>query len=290
MTELERRIKAKIPGPDTGIEVRHTMCDICSPGMHCGINAYIKDGKVIKIEGIDGHPSNDGRLCTKGMANREYIYREDRIKTPLRRVGKRGEGRFEPISWEEAYAEIAKGLNRCKEKYGAESVAFYSGYSKWYRQMLRRLAYAFGSPNYGCESSACYTAAFMAWKVAAGEQGNPDMGHSDLFLGWAFNPFYSSYMGAHSAMKLKEKGLKFLIVDTRRTPATEKLADLFLQPKTGTDGALAHAIANVLIENDWIDRPYIDRYVYGFEEYAAYVKQFNEGNIQSITGGGQADP
>ena len=92
------------------------------------------------------------------------------------------------------------------------------------------------------------------------------MGNSDLFLGWAFNPFYSSYMGAHSAMKLKEKGLKFLIVDTRRTPATEKLADLFLQPKTGTDGALAHAIANVLIENDWIDRPYIDRYVYGFEE------------------------
>ena len=71
MTELERKIKAKIPGPDTGIEVRHTICDICSPGMHCGINAYIKDGKVIKIEGIDGHPSNDGRLCTKGLSNRQ---------------------------------------------------------------------------------------------------------------------------------------------------------------------------------------------------------------------------
>lgn len=284
MTELERRIKAKIPGADTGIEVRHTMCDICSPGMHCGVNAYIKDGKVIKIEGIDGHPSNDGRLCTKGMANREYIYREDRIKTPLKRVGKRGEGKFEPISWEEAYAQIAKGLNSCKEKYGAESVAFYSGYSKWYRQMLRRLAYAFGSPNYGAESSACYTAAFMAWKVAAGEQGSPDMGNSDLFLGWAFNPFYSSYMGANRAMELKEKGLKFLIVDTRRTPTTEKLADLFLQPKTGTDGALAHAIANVLIENGWIDRPYIDAYVYGFEEYAEYVKQFNAENIEDITG------
>lgn len=284
MTELERRIKAKIPGADTGIEVRHTMCDICSPGMHCGINAYIKDGRVIKIEGIDGHPSNDGRLCTKGMANREYIYREDRIKTPLKRIGKRGEGKFEPISWDEAYAEIARGLNSCKEAYGAESVAFYSGYSKWYRQLLRRLAYAFGSPNYGCESSACYTAAFMAWKVAAGEQGNPDMGNSDLFLGWAFNPFYSSYMGANRAMALKEKGLKFLIVDTRRTPATEKLADLFLQPRTGTDGALAHAIANVLIEKGWIDRPYIDQYVYGFEEYAEYVKQFNEENTESITG------
>ena len=284
MTELERRIKAKIPGADTGIEVRHTMCDICSPGMHCGINAYIKDGKVIKIEGLDGHPSNDGRLCTKGMANREYVYREDRILHPLKRVGKRGEGKFEPITWEEAYGAIVEKLNACKEKYGTKSVAFYAGYSKWFRQMFRRFAYAFGSPNYGCESSSCYTAAFMAWKCAAGEQGNPDWENSDLFLGWAYNPFYSSYMEAKRAMELKEKGLKFLVVDVRKTPTTEKLADLVLQPKSGTDGALAHAIANVLIENGWIDRPYIDRYVYGFDEYAEYVKNFNASNIEEITG------
>lgn len=284
MTESERRIKAKIPGKDTGIEVRRTMCDICSPGMHCGINAYIKDEKVIKIEGMDGHPVNDGRLCTKGMANREYIYREDRIRTPLRRIGKRGEGKFEPITWEEAYREITEKLNVCKEKYGAESTAFYSGYSKWYRQTLRRLAYAFGSPNYGCESSACYTAAFMAWKLAAGDQANPDMEHSDLFLGWAFNPFYSNYMSAKEAMELKEKGLKFIIVDIRRTPATERLADLFLQPKSGTDGALAHAIANVLIQRGWIDKAYIDKYVYGFDKYAEYVSGFCETNIEEITG------
>ena len=96
MTDLEKRIKAKIPGPNTGIEIRRTMCDICSPGMHCGINAYVKDGKVIKIEGMDGHPSNDGRLCSKGLANREYIYREDRIKTPLKRenAGKESLSRF----------------------------------------------------------------------------------------------------------------------------------------------------------------------------------------------------
>lgn len=284
MTELERKLKAKIPGPDTGIEIRRTLCDICSPGMHCGIAAYVKDGEVIKIEGLDGHPSNDGRLCTKGLSNRQYLYREDRIRTPLRRVGKRGEGRFEPITYEEAYAAIAQGLNKAKEQYGPESVAFYSGYSKWYRQLLRRFAYAFGSPNYGCESSACYTAAFMAWKVAAGEQAHPDMEHSDLFLGWAFNPFYSSYMGAKHAMELKDRGLKFLIVDTRRTPASEKLADLFLQPRTGTDGALALAIANVLIQRGWIDRPYIEKYVYGFEEYAAYAAGFHQGNIEAITG------
>ncbi len=284
MTDLDRKIKAKIPGPDTGIEIRHTLCDICSPGMHCGINAYIRDGKVIKIEGTNGHPSNDGKLCTKGLSNRQYIYRKDRVKTPLLRTGPRGEGKFEPISWEDAYTKIAENLNQAKERYGAESVVFYSGYSKWYRQMLRRFAYAFGSPNYGCESSACYTAAFMAWKTAAGDQGGPDMDHSDLFLGWAFNPFYSSYRGAEYAMKRKEEGLKFLIVDTRKTPASEKLADLFLQPRSGTDGALAHAIANVLIKNGWIDLPYIRKYVYGFDEYAEYVSHFHENNIEEITG------
>ena len=277
MNDLEKRIKAKIPGKDTGIEIKHTMCDICSPGMHCGINAYVKDGKVIKIEGIDGHPANDGKLCTKGLANRQYIYREDRIKTPLRRTGERGEGKFEPISWEEAYKVIAENLNQSKETYGAESVAFYSGYSKWYRQLLRRFCYAFRSPNYGCESSACYTATFMAWKLAAGEQGEPDMEHSDLFLGWAFNPFYSSYRGAQYAMMRKEQGMKFLIVDTRKTQASEKLADLFLQPRTGTDGALAHAIANVLIQRGWIDKEYIEKMI----QLPVHIPELSSKDIQN---------
>lgn len=289
MITLEQKIKAKIPGEDTGIEIKHSLCDICSPGMHCGLSCYVKDGEVIKIEGTDDYPVNGGRLCSKGLANRQYLYREDRIQTPLRRVGKRGEGKFEPITWDEAYAEIARNLNGAKAQYGPESVAFYSGYSKWYRQYLRRLAYSFGSPNYGSESSACYTSAFMAWKLTAGDQGSPDMANSDLFLGWAFNPFYSSYMGAKRAMELKAKGLKFIIIDTRRTPASEKLADLFLQPRTGTDGALALAIANVLISRGQIDKDFISKYVYGFEEYAEYVKGFNESNIEALTGVPYAD-
>ncbi|MEG1878248.1 MAG: molybdopterin-dependent oxidoreductase [Pseudoflavonifractor sp.] len=283
MTELERKLKAKIPGEDTGITVHHSICDICSPGMHCGVDAYVKDGVIIKVEGTCGHPVNDGKLCTKGLSNRGYVYRPDRLQTPLRRVGKRGEGKFEPISWDEAYREIAQRLNAVKAQYGAEAVAFYSGYSKWYRQTLRRFAYAFGSPNYGCESSACYTAAFMAWKVTGGDQANPDMDHSDLFLGWAYNPFYSNYMSARHAMACKERGLKFIIVDPRTTPATEKLADLVLRPRSGTDGALALAIANVLITRGWTDDAFIRDYVYGYEDYANYAKGFNESNIEALT-------
>ena len=129
MTELEKKMKAKIPGEDTGIEIRHSLCAICSPSHHCGLDCYVKDGEIIRVEGTPGHPYSHGKLCTKGSAQRNYIYREDRIKTPLRRVGERGEGKFEPISWEEAYQIIAERLNKIKEEYSPHSVAFYSGYS-----------------------------------------------------------------------------------------------------------------------------------------------------------------
>ena len=64
--------KGKIPGAESGIEIRHSVCDICTPGMHCGLDVYVKDGKVIKVEGTPDHPQNKGKLCTKGLGNRQY--------------------------------------------------------------------------------------------------------------------------------------------------------------------------------------------------------------------------
>ena len=115
--------KGKIPGAESGIEIRHSVCDICTPGMHCGLDVYVKDGKVIKVEGTPDHPQNKGKLCTKGLGSRQYLYRVDRILTPLRRVGERGEGKFEPISWDEAIDTIAEKLLSAREEYGAHRVA-----------------------------------------------------------------------------------------------------------------------------------------------------------------------
>lgn len=284
MTRIEELIKAKIPCPETGIEIRHTLCDICSPSSHCGVDAYVKDGVIIKVEGTKDHPLNKGLLCTKGAANRQYIYREDRIKTPLKRTGSKGSGSFEPITWEEAYQTIASKLLAAKAEYGAQSVQFFSGYSKWYRPILQRLAYSFGTPNYGTESSSCFTSGLMAWQTATASPARPDMKNTKLFLGWAHNPYFSGYLGAKSTERLKKAGCKFIIVDTMYTQTAEKIADLFLQPNPGTDGALALAIANVLIQNGWIDKEYIDQYVHGFEEYAQYCRGFNETNVEELTG------
>lgn len=284
MDRIEQLIKAKIPCPETGIEVKHTVCAICSPAYNCGINAYVKDGKLLKVEGMDEHPRSRGGLCTKGLSNRGFVYREDRVLTPLRRVGERGEGRFEPITWDEAYDEIAEKLLAIRAEHGADAVAFFGGYNKWYRPWLRRFAHSFGTYNYGTESSTCMTAGWMAWKVAAGQLARPDMAHSDLFLGWAFNPYYSGYLNAQAAERRKAAGMKFIVVDPRITPTVEKLADLHLRPYPGTDGALALCMGNILIRNGWIDRDFIDKYVYGFEAYAEYVKGFDEHNIEALTG------
>lgn len=283
MTELEARIKAKIPGEDTGIEVKKTMCDMCTPLCHCGIDAYVKDGKVIKIEGTKGHPMNDGVLCTKGAANRGYIYRDDRIKTPLRRVGPKGSGEFEPISWDEAYDIIAEKLLKNKKDHGANSVVFYSGYDKWYRFMLQRLAFDFGTVNYGAESSTCFTANRMAWMTMTGKFARPDMPNAKLYVAWASATHYSRFNNANNLDDFHRRGGKVIIIDPRITPAVERSCDLHLRVKPGTDGLLANCIAGLIIKNGWHDKEYIDKYVYGFDAYAGYVCSLDLDEVARVT-------
>lgn len=284
MSELDALIRAKIPGEETGICVKHSLCDICSPGFHCGVDAYVKDGRIIKVEGTKEHPVNHGLLCTKGAANRQYIYRKDRIHTPLKRVGSRGEGKFREISWEEAYTEIADRLNECKAAAGADSVVFGSGYGKWYRPFLHRLAYSFGSVNYMTESSTCFISGLMAWKAGAGSIARPDAAHAKVYMGWAYQPYYSSYLASGALDMMKAHGTKIIVADPRITPVTERYADLHLRIKPGTDGALALGMANVIIQNGWQDKQYIEKYTTGYEEYAQYVSRFDLHRTAQITG------
>lgn len=284
MTEAERLINAKIPCEKSGIEIRHTLCDICT-GIHCGLDVYVKDGKAIKVEGTPGYPGSNGKLCTKGASNRQYLYRKNRIKTPLRRIGKRGEGKFEEISWEEAYREIAERLNALKEKYGPESVAWYTGYSKWYRAWLHRLTHSFGSLNYGAESSVCHTSTLMAWQAVAGRPFHTDLSHnSDLFVGWGCNTMVNSYQEARAMSDFKKRGGKIIIVDSRDTPTTQKLADIHLKVHPGTDGALAWGLANYMIQNGWYDSEFVEKFVHGFREYKEYAETFTLEETSRITG------
>ncbi|MBR3403122.1 MAG: molybdopterin-dependent oxidoreductase [Parasporobacterium sp.] len=290
MTKQEKQMCAKLAGPETGIEIKHSVCDICTPGPQCGLNVYVKDGKAIKIEGMPEFPSNRGKLCTKGAANRQYVYREDRIKTPMKRVGERGSDDFVPISWEEALDTIAQKLSEIREAYGPESVAWFTGYTKWIRPWLRRLCNSFGGHNYMTESSTCFRSGRMANETIFGRDMRGDlMGRPQLLVGWACNPYINAYVMGQGFVRAKEAGAKIIIIDVRHTQAAEKLADLFLRPRIGTDIVLAHAIANLIIQNGWQDQAFIDQYVHGFEEYRNMVSAYDLETAERITGVPQKD-
>ncbi|MBR6349623.1 MAG: molybdopterin-dependent oxidoreductase [Lachnospiraceae bacterium] len=284
MTDLEKKIKAKIPGEDTGIEVKHAMCSICSPGMHCGVDCYVKDGRIIKVEGMESHPWNKGKICVKGQSGRDYVYREDRIKTPLKRVGARGEGRFEPISWDEAIALIAENLNKVKAEYGPESVMFLSGYCKWYRPWLHRMAHVFCTPNFGTDDCNCSAAMVVANKCTSGTGGGADFGKCNTFFGWNYDGYYSNHMNVASVKGVKKRGGKVIIIDIRETPAVKNLADIFVQINPGTDGALALGMANEIIKNGWEDKEYVEKYTHGFEQYKALCAEYDLDKVEAITG------
>ena len=283
MKDIEKLSRGKIPAPGTGIKVRKSICTICDPTTQCGLDLYVKDGKIIKVEGSKEHPYSLGTLCSKGAANRQYIYSEDRLKTPLKRTGPRGSGKFKPISWDEALDTIAFKFNEIKEQNGPESVVFFSGYTKYFRPYLKRLAHSFGSPNYLTESSTCHQATAMAQKLTFGLPGGPDLKNTKCLLVWSANPFHTNPGNARAILKGKERGMKLIVVDPRETPTTA-LADIHLQVRPGTDGALALAMANVIIHEKLHDQDFVANYSYGFEDYREYVQQFTPEKGEELTG------
>jgi len=276
-------LKGKIPDEKSGIEVRKTICSICNPISHCGIDAYVKDGVVIKVEGTRENPHNAGTLCSKGAANRQYIYHPDRIMTPLIKKGDRNSGQFEPISWEEALDIIGERLLRMRDESGPESVVFYAGFPKWMRPFLKRLAHSFGSPNYCSESSTCSAGALLASKLNYGAAARPELPKCRCLLVWSTNPFYSNTSAVRKLLDVMEKGIKVIEVGPLITPLTSH-ADIHLRIRPGTSGALALGMACVIIEEGLHDQEFVEKWTVGFDEYRAYTGEFTLARTSEITG------
>ncbi len=283
MDKLQRMIKSKIPGETTGIEVRQSICTICDPQTQCGLDCYVRDGRIVKVEGTLENPQNEGTLCCKGAAQRQWVYNEERLLTPLRRVGPRGSGEMVPISWTEAFDTITEHLQQFKAESGPESVVFYCGYPKHLRPFLQRLAMLYGSPNYCTESSACATAAGMAWRLNYGQVGAPDLANAKCVFVLGRNPLHTNTTMSRHLMDARDRGVKFIVADPRVTP-TAAIADIHLQLRPGTDGALALAVANVIISEGLHDREFCAEWTRGFDEFRAYAAGFTLERAEAITG------
>ena len=272
----------------------------CGTHGGCGAKLYIKDGKVTRIEGDEDHPQNQGRLCAKGLALTQYMYHPDRITHPLKRVGERGEGKWERITWDEAYDTCEKKLKEFREKYGAESVIFAQGTGRDIGGPITYLMYAYGSPNWlqiGLAGHACYTPRLGAMHVTQGAYGvvdaaqffeqkydYPEWEPPKYILIWAQNPLtgcHDAFYG-HWIIDCMKRGSKLITIDPTVTWLASR-SELHLRIRPGTDGALALGMLNVIINEELYDKEFVEKWTYGFKELKERVQQYPPEKMSEIT-------
>ncbi len=252
--------------------------------IHCGIDAHVQDNRLVKVEGTRGFPTNAGTLCVKGRSNRQYVYNRERIQTPLVRKGGKGSGEYIPVSWDEALDRIASSLISIKENTGPESVVFFSGYPKWLRPFLKRMAHVFGSPNFCTESSTCFLATVMANQLTYGYGGaGPDFKETRCILNWSTNPFSSATPFVSRFLGALDNGVRLIDVGPLETPLSRR-ADIHLKLRPGTSGALALGMANIIIKENLYDREFVSDWTLGFDKYREYAGSFPPDVTERITG------
>jgi len=272
------------------------------PGCHggCGQKLYVKDGKMVRIEGDENHPWSQGRSCPKVLALTQYMYHPDRITQPLKRVGERGEGKFEPISWDEAFDICEKRLNEIKQKYGAESAIFVQGTGRDIGGPITMLAYSFGSPNWvqlGLSGHSCYTPRLGAMKSVMGDFAvadcsqflerryeDPQWKVPEVIITWGQNSITGCPDGffGHWVVDCMKRGSKIISIDPRNTWLSSRALH-HLQLRPGTDGALALAMLNVIISEGLYDKEFVAKWVHGFEELRERAAQYPLDKVARIT-------
>ena len=246
---------------------------------NCPIDVHLDSaGEPVKIDGPD---------CPRCYVQLERRDHPERLLYPLKRVGPRGSGQFERIGWDEALDTIAERLSATRAEHGAPAVAFFAGYTKEARPQLQRLAHAFGSPNYMTESGCCFSATMVAEKVTFGDKikttstiASPK---TRCLLVWSTNPRGSIPPFQDHPLANPKGGRRLIVVDPRRTPMAEQ-AEIHLQPRPGTDGALALGFHHIIFKNDWQDQAFLDEWGNGVGAFRDYVEQFPPERVADICG------
>lgn len=250
-------------------------CNNC--GGRCIIKAHVKNGEVVRISSdIEGNPDfPDIRACVRGRAYRQSFLHPDRLKYPMKRVGKRGEGKFQRISWDEALDIVARETKRIKEKYGASAryVSIGSGNAgsvSGIKAIKRLLALDGGYLDaYGDYSNFCteYVTPYIYGNDLTGNSYDC-FEDSKLIILWSFNPAETMHgsLTTHYLKKAKEQGAKIISVDPRYNDTAVAMADEWIPIKPSTDGAMLAAMAYVILQEGLLDRKFLDKFCIGFDK------------------------
>ncbi|MCL1067385.1 molybdopterin-dependent oxidoreductase [Shewanella olleyana] len=270
------------PQPPVEEKMTWSAC-LSNCGSNCPLKVFSVDGKIVRIEtddeGDDSFGNHQVRACARGRSNRKRVYNPDRIQYPMKRIGKRGEGKFERISWEQATSEIGAQLKGIYDSYGPRSVYYMYGTGAYYdinganswKHMLNVMGGYLG--YYGTYSSAQSSRIFDLVYGSGARSTVSELQHSDLCLFFGYNPLEIRQSGSGEGYEYahyKEKhNIKSVIVDCRYSDTVAGKDTEYHACRPGTDAALCAGIAHHLITEGLIDETFLSEKVYGFRDEPA---------------------
>ena len=280
------------PASSVDVKTVKTACPYC--GVGCGMVLQVDGGKVKKLSGDKEHPTNFGRLCTKGSTAAKIIAGTGRMERASVRADRKADQL--PVPIDVAIAQTASRLRKVIDTHGPDAMALYvSGQMAMEAQYLaNKLAKGFiGTNNIESNSRYCMASAASGYKLSLGADGPPgsyqDFDHADLFFIAG-----SNMADCHPILflrmkdRMKSAGAKLIVVDPRRT-TTAEAADLFLQIRPGTDIALFNGILHLLVEADRIDHDFIDAFTEGWDAMPAFLADYTPAQVAETTGISEAD-
>jgi len=268
---------------DTG--VFQSVCQECYMGD--GVLVYVKNGKVVKIKGDPASPVTEGdNLCSKcrNVIN-GTLYNPDRLKYPLKRRAKKGEDKWERISWDRAIDEIANQMIKIHEQQGP--LAFAASVDGWHYTLCCLLMRALGSPNLlksmeHCEGPSRVMDLAVIGDICTQFGHGPDTRDSKCVVIWGQNPPETHLPQWRWIQEARKNGAILITIDPRNI-SVAKQADVWLQVRPGADCALALGMIKVMIEEDLYDKDFVDHWCHGFEELKAHVKNDSLETIEALT-------
>jgi anaerobic selenocysteine-containing dehydrogenase len=254
----------------------------------CAMLVHIEEGRAVRVEGDPSHPVTQGFLCAKVNRYVERTYHPERILAPMRRVGPKGEGRFEAATWDEALDEIGARLLAVREEFGAEAVLPYSyagtmGLLQG-SSMDRRFFHRFGASLLA--RTICAAAGTEAWKHTYGDRYGPtpeEADHARLVLLWGTNTLTSNPHLWPALARARERGARLIAIDPIRT-RTAAQCDLHIAIRPGTDAALALAMMGVILGEGRADEDFLRRFTDGWELLERHVAPWTAERAAEETG------
>jgi len=249
-----------------------TTCEMCVN--KCSVIAVVEDGVIHKLNPNPENPKSRSMLCARGNAGMQTVYDSARLKRPLIRVGKRGEGNWRPASWDEAFDFAAKKLSETKEKYGPQGT-LWSSTESFQEVFFQNLGSALGSPNLVRHPTLCLASVNLAYSMTFGTVPSFDLLNSKYIIMSGANRLESFI--TPDTMDLIESAeyrkAKLIYLDPRFTVTASK-ADEWYPIRPGTDLAFMLAMLNVIVGENRYDKEFVANYTVGFDKLTEHVKQF----------------